>query len=286
MANEAKLDDLSPYQVLMTALNLKKSAHEVKDSTSERKVWINAENEAQDDLILLGGKPTTKKAKTIPPMEEEHGFDELLDHYMGLIKERFQGLTSAKQKALIRKSRCFPITSMATPEWDGVRELAVALSEALVYTDTEGGDDKIVPPEGEALIELWERGREMRRQPGEGPDWHGLVALRGDDIELTPFSIKQTFRDGQWISHKKFGPGYVVEAREKCRVLFEDGERLLMHVAAPTQKFESVASIANAQRDSKVPSVNIEGMEVTRLPPDPKLSPDYDEDAEKAKRRR
>ncbi|HWS54561.1 MAG TPA: hypothetical protein VN228_10555 [Pyrinomonadaceae bacterium] len=45
-----------------------------------------------------------------------------------------------------------------------------------------------------------------------------------------PYSPRETYADGDWIDHPKFGPGKVTQARSgKIEVRFDSGVRVLLH---------------------------------------------------------
>lgn len=59
-------------------------------------------------------------------------------------------------------------------------------------------------------------------------DYEALVKQRSS--EPRPYNIKDTFTDGQFIEHKRFGVGYVLLVHQppvKISVLFSDTTRLL-----------------------------------------------------------
>ncbi len=48
------------------------------------------------------------------------------------------------------------------------------------------------------------------------------------------YGISETFKEGDIITHKKFGDGYVIAVLAgKVSVAFVDGERTLVHGVAP-----------------------------------------------------
>ena len=62
--------------------------------------------------------------------------------------------------------------------------------------------------------------------------WKTLMeAANAGSADRTPYSIRSVFKDGQIISHKKFGDGIVFDILDdgKIKVCFVDGERLLVH---------------------------------------------------------
>jgi hypothetical protein len=50
------------------------------------------------------------------------------------------------------------------------------------------------------------------------------------DSDFRTYSVKETYANGEGLSHPKFGPGVVVDVEpNKIGVLFESGERRLAH---------------------------------------------------------
>ncbi|HLV22811.1 MAG TPA: hypothetical protein VKZ49_18100 [Polyangiaceae bacterium] len=59
-------------------------------------------------------------------------------------------------------------------------------------------------------------------------DWEGRIA--GQPVQaFTRYAMDQAFREGQLVTHKKFGEGFVVELLEdnKVSIMFRDGVRTL-----------------------------------------------------------
>jgi hypothetical protein len=62
--------------------------------------------------------------------------------------------------------------------------------------------------------------------------WKTLMEGAGGDMANTlSYGIRETFSEGQIISHKKFGCGVIFGVLDggKIRVCFVDGDRLLVH---------------------------------------------------------
>lgn len=58
-------------------------------------------------------------------------------------------------------------------------------------------------------------------------DWEKRVR---SGAPLTRYSIDESFEEGQLVTHKKFGDGFVKSvANDKAIVVFIDGERTLIH---------------------------------------------------------
>ena len=87
--------------------------------------------------------------------------------------------------------------------------------------------------DGEALLELDENGRAARRPPPRRPDWSRVRRAARHASSLRPYRIDQTFAVKDWIRHKTFGEGLVLEAGERIVVLFESGSRTLVLAPAP-----------------------------------------------------
>lgn len=62
-------------------------------------------------------------------------------------------------------------------------------------------------------------------------DWEKAVR---SGAPVRRYGISETFREGEIITHKKFGDGYVIAVNDgKVSVAFVDGERTLVHGVAP-----------------------------------------------------
>lgn len=61
-------------------------------------------------------------------------------------------------------------------------------------------------------------------------DWEKRVAGQAVD-SFTRYSIDKSFAEGELVSHKKFGEGYVLEVMDphKVTVMFRDGPKTLAH---------------------------------------------------------
>jgi hypothetical protein len=75
--------------------------------------------------------------------------------------------------------------------------------------------------------------RVAERQKAEATrvnDWEKRIA--GQDVDnFTRYSIDKSFAEGELLSHKKFGEGYVLEVVDvhKVTVMFRDGPKTLAH---------------------------------------------------------
>ncbi len=61
-------------------------------------------------------------------------------------------------------------------------------------------------------------------------DWEAHVSGKSADA-FTRYSMNQRFSEGELVTHKKFGEGYVTEVLEdgKVSIMFRDGARTLAH---------------------------------------------------------
>jgi hypothetical protein len=75
--------------------------------------------------------------------------------------------------------------------------------------------------------------RVVERQKAETTrvnDWEKRVAGQAID-SFTRYSIDKSFAEGELLTHKKFGEGYVLEVLDphKVTVMFRDGPKTLAH---------------------------------------------------------
>jgi len=97
------------------------------------------------------------------------------------------------------------------------------------------------PPKGELGTPLPKAaaGRASSKKTASAPtsragssarEWQTTVGERSSS-DFLPYSIHTTFEAGQFVSHPKFGSGYVKEtlAAQKLCILFKDGPRTLIH---------------------------------------------------------
>lgn len=57
-----------------------------------------------------------------------------------------------------------------------------------------------------------------------------IAAFQTQGTAPSPYTIRATFSEGEYVDHKKFGKGVVLEvvSADKINVLFEDGARTLI----------------------------------------------------------
>lgn len=80
--------------------------------------------------------------------------------------------------------------------------------------------------------ELTEPIAAKKRAAAKKPAWADAAARAGEKkmALARPYSIRDTYRDGEIVSHPKFGVGFVSEITEnKVEVTFQDERRLLIH---------------------------------------------------------
>jgi hypothetical protein len=90
-------------------------------------------------------------------------------------------------------------------------------------------------PPGAGQAEVARAGRESRREATVLFDrWQGLVGRR-EVSDSRRYQVREAFGAEELIDHPKFGLGVVIDAplAGRIRVLFQDGERVLVCAAAP-----------------------------------------------------
>lgn len=93
-------------------------------------------------------------------------------------------------------------------------------------------EDKAIPkkPRAKSTASSTPRGAAAKAAAARD-DWEKHVR---SGAALTRYTINETFGEGDLITHKKFGDGYVVSVNGgKISVSFVDGERTLVHGVAP-----------------------------------------------------
>ena len=233
MANE--LDSLDAHQLLHTFL-ARKAPRYIGSKSTERRDWLKAEEEVTTDFRILATGQRRAKAPPISDSAAEIPKEDVLEAYLETIEAKISEMPEKEAIALAKRTRCLPLGKKGLPDWDGVRELALAWAQSFAYEDGDG-DETWVPKDAEELVELWDKHRAGRRPSRKAPDFDTLVEERGEKA-LEPYTIKKTFQTGDWIEHKKFGSGLVIEAGEKVRVRFSDQERVLIHVPPVAEKMD------------------------------------------------
>ena len=87
-------------------------------------------------------------------------------------------------------------------------------------------------PRGEVEDEAPEPVAAKKRAAAKKPGWKEAMDRAGPKgvANARPYSIRDTYADGDLVSHPKFGVGYVTEITEnKVEITFEDERRLLVH---------------------------------------------------------
>src|SRR5436190_15916997 len=89
-------------------------------------------------------------------------------------------------------------------------------------------------PRGEAGEEGSAEGSApAKRKPGSKPSWEDAMA-RASEPDLAncrPYSIRDTYEEGDVVSHPVFDVGFVTELLpdNKVEIIFRDGPRILVH---------------------------------------------------------
>lgn len=87
-------------------------------------------------------------------------------------------------------------------------------------------------PRGEEQDEVPEPVSAKKRAIAKKPTWKEAIDKVGNKINnlQRPYSIRDTYDEGDWLTHPKFGVGIVTEIMElRVEVTFEDERRVLVH---------------------------------------------------------
>jgi hypothetical protein len=261
----------APGSLLDAYLAARTADRFIKIRGGERRPWLRAEDHLIADLRALADVASgTRRAKTGKKAAGATP-EQLLAAFAAALREGFDSVSPDAAAPVLRGLRLVPVEGDA-PRWSRVHDLLAALDESLSYSDGDG-DETWLPREAEPFMDLCELVRD-EKTAAPAQSWAERKKRRGK-VKVRRFSMRETFSAGEWIAHAKFGEGLVLEAVEKIRVLFEDGERSLAHTPAPRAPVElpRMKPPAPARPAAVIP----EGVRVKRLAPDPRLTEDPDQ---------
>ena len=267
------LEDYPAGEILRAYLEQAGQSREVSWKAKARRAWSKAEKDVHADLTVLAKVIDDAHDMDEGELPSDAGREELLGTFAKVVVERFGALPRVVAVRVAKRLRLVPPEDESTPSWEALYELLAAFDGVMSYSD-DGGRGTHLPPEAERFLDVSEAARASRRSPPTGPSWAALKRRRKGQTSHRPYSIHETFAEGDWISHTKFGEGVVVESGDTIRVLFEDSARALAHTPPPKEQPAWFAPPAK-----RIPSPPIvTNVPVHRLPPDPRLSDEEEED--------
>lgn len=199
-----------------------KKHHWINVRGGERRPWLRAEQDALSDLeLIVIACDSSTEASTED--DAEVPADVLDDTFADRLVTAAAALSETDRRTLAERTRAAPrrVDAATLEPWMS------ALVSSLRYSDGDG-DETFIPEDAEALLEWDEKGRAERRPVPQVPDWARARSRRSARDVLRPYRADQSFAAGDWIQHKTFGEGLVVESTDKIRVVFESGTRTLV----------------------------------------------------------
>src|SRR5262249_6832127 len=110
-------------------------------------------------------------------------------------------------------------------------------------------------PRGETEEDIPEPVAAKKRAQAKKPSWQEAMDKAGNKglANARPYSIRDTYKEGDIVTHPKFGNGYVTEISEnKVEITFQDERRVLVHNRPDLASvMPAIASIPPPRDDKK-----------------------------------
>lgn len=149
-----------------------------------------------------------------------------------------------------------------TPSW---ADLANMLGELGSLDREEGEGDTFSSEWYDDLLERFEAKLGKKRPKKKTSSKAAVIRTPPPGASLREYSAKATFREGEWVTHPKFGTGYVVEAGPNVLVEFGPEQKRLAHVPP------AAVPSAGPKLKTKTPADTLElakaaGIEIKKIP--------------------